>query len=120
MPKVDLEELEKAQEKQEDDLQTIETKRVGDRTLFRGKHLGKDAWYSDYGECFNANQEAARQKSYKDQGLDESGRTPAAVALSAEKMKLIKKKNDLLEQAAKLDAELAGLRIEDFEKKAKK
>ena len=118
MPKVNLEELEKQTAKEEASINKIISKQVGDKTVFKGPIL--DEWFSDYGECQSENQSAALQASYKEQGLDEFGRTPEQVALAAEKAKLFKKKQELLDKAAEIDVEIAGLTEEDFKKGKKK
>lgn len=118
MPKVNVEDLEKEAAREVEQVSTITSKKIGDKTVHKGPHL--EDWFDDYGECHLANQIEAQRKSYKAQGLDEFGRSPAAVELAKAKSKLIKDKTDLLDEVKKIDAKISSLKLEDFEKETKK
>lgn len=120
MPKVDIKEVEKQQVKTDENLQTIERREIGGKLYFRGKHLGDEAWFTDYGECHKSNEEASRLKIYKDLGLDEFGRTPAQVLLAKKRQELIKKRDGFLEEARLVAVEISSLKESDFDKSEKR
>lgn len=120
MPKVDIKEVEKRQMKVDENIQTIERREIGGSLYFRGKHLGEDDWFTDYGECHRANEDSYRQKSYKSQGLDELGRSTAQNSLAKKRQELIKKRDGFLDDARKVAIEIATLKESDFEKKPEK
>ena len=118
MPKVNLEDLEKEAAKEVEQVSTITSKKIGDKTVHKGPHL--EDWFDDYGECHLANQAEAVRVYNKANGLDEFGRSASQVALHKAKAKLIAEKQSLLDEAKKIDAKISSLKLEDFEtKKAK-
>lgn len=115
MAKVDINELEKQAAKTEADTNSIKTRQVGDKTYFKGPML--EEWYDTYGECQQENQKALQLKTYKEQGLDESGRTASQVALSKKKGELLKVKEGYLDKAREIDVQISSLKEVDFAKK---
>lgn len=118
MPQVDIEELEKKAEKEKSERSGIESKRVGDKTIFRGKVL--DSWYENYDECVNANQEAKRQAEFKALGLNEFGQTKEQEAYQKKRQELIRKRQALMEDVAKVDVEISNLKRDSFVAEPKK
>lgn len=116
MPKIDLAEVEKEESKKQLETNDIETKKIGDKTFFKGKILHD--WFDSYGECQSENQKAALQKRYVDSGLDEYGRGKAQVALAAEVARLQSEKQKFLDKAAAIDAQIGSLSLKDFEEAA--
>jgi hypothetical protein len=118
MPQVNIEELEKEAAKEKASKSEITTKRIGDKTFFKGKVL--DKWFDSYDECVNANQDEKRLQEYKALGLNEHGQTPADEAFGKKRRELIEEKNGYLKLASDVDKQIAALKREDFEPKEEK
>ena len=108
MPIIDLEAEQKKALEAKKGRPSIETKQIGDTTYFKGVLL--DDWFSDYGECIKANQEAAVQKRYKEMGLNEFGQTPEQEKRVKQIAVLVEKKNKVLKDLAEIDIEIATLK----------
>lgn len=119
MAEVDVLELEKEASKKKASINRIETKLIGEKQVYKGPFI--DKWFDDRDECAQANEDFARKKSYKDQGLNENGQTEAQVLLHEARLSLLKDKEKLLSEARKIDVKIGALKVEDFEvKKASK
>lgn len=118
MGEVNVEELEKKAAKEKSEKSDIQTKKVGDKTIFKGKVL--DKWFDSYDECVNANQDEKRKQQNKALGLNEHGQSPEDEAFSAKRKELLAKRKEALEEVSKIDRQIAALKREDFKVEPKK
>jgi len=117
MPIVDQVVLEKKAKEKLEAEKSVPTQKIGDKTYYKGAE-GK--LYDYHGEALDSLQNEKQQAEYKRLGLDENGRSPEQVALSNEKIRLLKKKESVMAEARKIDVEIANLKLEDFSAKKKK
>lgn len=108
MPKVDVEEIEKKAKKEKSEKAEVNTKNIDGKTYFQGKVIPD--WFDSYDECVNRNQDAKRVKAYADQGLNELGQTPEQVAAAKKRAALVLKRNELMEEVALIDRQIAALK----------
>lgn len=114
MPVVDIEKEKAAAKLKKDAIPEILPIEVGGKTFYRGKIISDV--FDDFGECLIANQNAAQQKEFKRLGLNELGQTPEQAARIKKIQKLINEKAKILEDAAKIDAEIATIKAGTDEK----
>lgn len=105
---VDIKEEEKKAAKKAAAVSQITEHRVGNKTYFTGRELPGD-YFSDYGECLLANQEATRQRGYKAAGLNKHGQTPADARFTAKKKALFKDREKAVAAVNKIDVQIAQL-----------
>ena len=120
MPIVDIKKLEEENKKKSETETDIETKEVGGKKYFRGRHLGPDAWYDNYGECLTENQNAKQTTEFRKSGLNQHGQTHEQVEKAKRKNEKLRIRESLLKQLAAVDEEIKNtdtLEIKDEKKK---
>jgi len=116
VPIVDVAELEKKAKAKEEETKSLPTIVIGGKTYFKG---AKGATYDTHGDALDSLQTEKQQAEYKRLGLDETGRSPEQVALSHERVRLLKEKEKILAKAREIDVKISGLKLENFKSKKK-
>lgn len=118
---VNIAEKEKEAKKVKDEKSLILVKEINGVKYFSHKDLPEGTWLETFDEALQAAQELKKQKEYKALGLNENGQTPEDAAKSQKIRDLIARKAKILEDANKIDIEIANVKnpVKIQEKKKK-
>lgn len=108
MPEVNVLELEKEAKAKKAAESTINSRKIGDITVFKGKHLDKE--YTDYGECVQENQKEAKRKANLAAGLNEDGLSPEQVERQEKIKALLGKRKKAEDVLRGIDIEISNVR----------
>lgn len=120
MPLVNIAEKEREAKKVKDAKSNILIKEINGVKYFSHKDLPEGTWLETFDEALQAAQDLKTKKEYKAQGLNENGQTKEDAEKTQKIRDLIAKKAKILEEASKVDLEIAAVKNPPVKEEKKK